>query len=210
MATIIHQKTKQKKPGIILMAGAYMLILLAMFILPFLMVPDQSLIRNTLSELGAQFSSYSWIMNSIFTVLALSSVISGWGCFEGFVFQRIILVLFGISLILASIFNHAPTDPDIQYNISEDGWHMYFICTSWLAFVILSFSTALILEDPSDRLLSIAAGITVLLLLLLTFEAENAAGIWQRLLFIISFGWMIYTFKTLNYSNNKNKIEPHY
>lgn len=197
MITISDQKTVQKKAGIIFLEGVYMLTLLAMFILPLFLVPDQSIIRNTLSDLGAQLSPYSWIMNSIFAALALSSVISGWRCFEGFVFQRIILVLFGISLILAAIFNHAPSDPDIQYNISEDGWHTYFACTTWLTFIILAFSNALILENPANRLLSIATGISVLLLILLTFEADMVAGIWQRLLFIIAFGWMIYTFKTM-------------
>ena len=201
MTLITFQKTERKKAGIILLAGVYLIMLLAMFILPLFIVPVQSKIRNTLSELGAQFSPYSWIINSIFAALAISSVISGWRCFEGFAFQRIILVLFGISLTLASIFNHAPANPDIQYNISEDGWHTYFASTTWLTFIILAFSTALILEKPSDRLLSVAAGISVLLLLLLTFEADKTAGIWQRLQFIISFGWMLYTFKTTNSKN---------
>lgn len=204
MTTISDQKTEQKKAGIIFLEGVYILMLLAMFILPLFIVPDQSIIRNTLSELGAQISPYSWIMNSIFTALALSSVISGWRCFEGFVFQRIILVLFGISLTLAAIFNHAPADPDIQYNISEDGWHTYFACTTWLTFIILAFSNALILENPSDRLLSAAAGISVIFLLLLIFEEDTVAGIWERLLFMISFGWMIYTFKTRNSCINRN------
>jgi Protein of unknown function (DUF998) len=198
MTTKIDQKTARKKAEIFFLAGVYILMILAMFILPLFLVPDQSIVRNTLSELGAQFFHYSWIMNTIFVALAFSSVISGWGCFDGFAFQRFLLVLFGTSLTLAAIFNHAPADPDIQYNISEDGWHTYFTCTTWLTFIILAFSTAMILERPVYRLLSIATGISVLLLLLLTFEAPKVTGIWQRLLFIISFGWMIHTFRIMD------------
>jgi hypothetical protein len=198
MTLIKEQKKEQKRPAIILLEGASVLLLLAMFILPFLSIPGYSVTVNTLSELGAQSSPGSWVMNLIFAALALTSVISGWECFEGFIFHRIILILFSVSLILAAVFNHAPVSPDVQYNIREGGWHSYFICTTWITFSILTFSTSLILEKPADRILSNAAGLSALLLMLLFSEADRTAGIWQRLLFIISFGWMIYTFKTLH------------
>jgi hypothetical protein len=184
----------KRKQGILMLSGAYVLMLNSMFILPLFMVPDQSILRNTLTELGAQSSPYSWIMNSIFAALALGSVTAGWGSFKGFAFQRIIIVLFGVFLTLSAILNHAPTDPDIKYNISEDGLHSYFTGTTWLTFVILTFSTVPVLEKSEDKLISIATGIAAIVLSLLMFEAEMAAGIWQRLLFIISFGWMIYCF----------------
>jgi len=189
----------KKKAKIILLEGAYILMLLAMFILPLFTLHDNSIIGNTLSELGAQFSPYSWIMNSIFVALAFSAVISGWGRYEGFVFLRIILVLFGISLVFSAFFNHAPGNPEIRYNIREDGWHLYFACTTWITFIILTFSTALMLEKQTDRLLAIITGISAVLLSLLASEADRTAGLWQRLLFIISFGWMIYTYKTIDY-----------
>jgi len=189
----------KKRRKIILLTGAYILMLLAMFILPLLMVPDHSMIRNTLSDLGAQYSAGAWIMNSIFVALAFSSVLSGWECFEGFVFHRIILILFGVSLILSAFYNHAPVNPEIHYNIREDGWHLYFACTTWITFILLAFSTSLMLEKQTDRLLALITGISAVLLSLLASEADRTAGIWQRLLFIISFGWMIYTYKTMDY-----------
>jgi hypothetical membrane protein len=191
-----EDKKMKKKTGIVLLTGACILMLSAMFILPFFRVPDHSIIRNTLSELGAQFSPYAWIMNSIFAALAVSSVISGWVCYEGFVFQRIILLLFGISLILASIFNHAPVSPATQNNIVEDAWHSYLITTTWLTFIILTFSTAVMQDKPAGRQWSVIAGIASMLLLLLFSEADQTAGLWQRLQFILSSGWMLYTFKT--------------
>lgn len=189
----------KRKAKIILLEGAYVLMVLAMFMLPLFIVPDHSVIKNTVSELGAQFSPYSWIMNSIFVVLALSSVISGWVCFKDFAFHRIILVLFGVSLVLSAFFNHSPVNPETGYNIREEGWHLYFACTTWITFILLAFSTALILEKNADRLLALITGISVMLISLLASEADQTAGIWQRLLFIISFGWMIYTFKTMEY-----------
>jgi hypothetical membrane protein len=198
MRTITDQKTGRRKAGIILFEGVYLLMLLAMFMLPFYIVPDYSIIRNTLSELGAQSSPASWIINSIFAALAIISVISGWRCFEGFVFHRIMLILFGVSLTLAAFYSQAHVINNIHYNISVDGLHSFFACTTWMAFIILAFSTALIQEKQADRNLAISTGLSAIFLSLLVSEADKTAGIWQRLLFIISFGWMIYTFRTMD------------
>lgn len=189
----------KKNSRIMVLTATYILTLLVMVILPSFSVPEYSIIRNTISELGAQFSPYSWIMNSVFVSLALGSLIAGWGYFEGFVLHRIVLLLFCTSLTLTAFFNHAPVNPDIQYNVREAGWHAYFACTAGLSFIILSIATSFILERQQDRVLSIAAGISALFLSVLMSEADLLAGIWQRLMFIISFGWMIYNFKTKEY-----------
>ena len=189
----------KKKAKINLLAIACILMLLAMFILPQFMGPDHSIIRNTLSDLGAQNSAGAWIINSILVALAFSSVISGWGFYKGFVFNRVILVLFGVSIFLSALFNHAPVNPEIPYNIIEDGWHKYFACITWIFFAILAFSTALMHKKQTDRSLAFMAGISAVSLSLLSSEAAQTAGIWQRLLFIISFGWLIYTLKTTDY-----------
>lgn len=186
---------KRNKEILILLA-AYVLLLLVMFILPVYSTPEYSIISNTLSQLGAQNTPNAWIMNFTFVTLGIGSIISGWRYFEGFAFQRLFLVLFGISLTLAAFFNHAPVNTLVQYNILEDGWHSYFIFTAGMTFVILTVSSTFILENQKDRLLATAVGASVILLSILTSEVAHAAGVWQRLLFIISFGWMIYTFKS--------------
>jgi len=186
----------KKNKEILILEAAYCLLLLVMFILPVYSTSEYSIIRNTLSQLGAQNTPNAWIMNFTFMSLGIGSIITGWRYFEGFAFQRLFLILFGISLTLTAFFNHAPVNNLIQYKIQEDGWHSYFIFTAVLTFVILTFSTAFILEKQSDRLLTAAAGVSVIFLSILISEVPNAAGVWQRLLFIISFGWMIYSFKS--------------
>lgn len=184
---------------VIVLAAAFVLILLLMFVLPLFSVPDYSFIRNTICELGAQYSPYAWIMNFTFVFLAIGSVIAGWAYYEGFTLHRIVLVLFGIFLTLMAFFNHAPIDPYIRNNITEAGLHAYFACTAVFSFTILSIATSFIMERPHKRLLAIAAGVSVILLSVLTSESDQLAGVWQRLIFIISFGWMIYNFRTREY-----------
>jgi hypothetical membrane protein len=181
---------------IVLLTANYILLLLVMFILPLFTAPGYSISRDTLGELGAQFTPHAWIMNFVFVSLSLCSVIAGWRYFEGSFIHRIVLVLFGISLALSAFFNHAPLNHEIKYNIIEDGWNIYFTGTASLSFIILSIATSLILEKQHDRLLAIAAGISAIIISILTTEADQYAGIWQRLMFIISFGWMIYIFRS--------------
>ena len=186
----------KRNKEILTLVAAYVLLLLVMFVLPYFSAPEYSIIRNTLSQLGAQNTQNAWIMNFTFVSLGIGSVIAGWRYFEGFAFQRLFLILFGISLTLAAFFNHAPVNPLIQYEISEDGWHSYFIFTAGLTFVILTVSSTFIIENHTDRLLAAGAGLSVILLSALMTEVAQAAGVWQRLSFIISFGWLIYCFKT--------------
>ena len=182
--------------GIWVLTAACLLALTGMFMLPLLGVPTHSVTKNTLSEFGAQLTPHAWIMNFIFISLAWGSLMAGWRYYEGFMLHRILLVMFGTSLALMAFFNQAPLRPDIPYNITEDGWHAYFSCTTGLSFVLLSIATSLILERPRGRFMAIASGIAVIFLSLLMAEADRLAGIWQRLIFIIAFGWMIYNFKT--------------
>jgi hypothetical membrane protein len=185
----------KRNKEISILVAAYSLLILVMFILPFYSTPEYSIIKNTLSQLGAQNAPNAWIMNFTFMSLGIGSIIAGWRYFEGFAFQRLFLILSGISLTLAAFFNHAPVNTLIQYKISEDGWHSYFMFTTGLTFVILTVSTAFILEKKTDRLLTTAAFVTVIFLSVLMSEVARMAGVWQRLFFIISFGWMIYSFK---------------
>jgi len=197
MISLKNHKTKQRNNAIILLTGIYILMLLAMLILPFFMVNNYSILRNTISELGAHSLLVSWIMNSIIAALAVSTVISGWTCFEGLIFNRTILILFGISITLAAFFNNAPVNPDKSINVTKNVWHFYFLCNGWLSFIILAFATASVLEKHRDRLLALLAGFSVLFLLILVYEAKSTGGVWQKLQFIISFGWMIHAFRSL-------------
>jgi hypothetical membrane protein len=184
---------------ILILVAAYTLMLLVMFILPFYSAPEYSIICNTLSQLGAQNAPNAWIMNFTFVSLGTGSIIGGWKYFEGFVFQRLFLILFGLSLSLAAFFNHAPINTLTQFQISEDGWHSYFIFITGLTFIIMTVSSALIPEKQAERHLTIITGIAAIFLSVLMTRAPQLAGVWQRLFFIISFGWMIYSFRARDF-----------
>ena len=166
-----------------------------MFILPFYSVDSYSILKNTTSHLGAQNESNAWIMNVTFVLLGLTSIISGWNFYKGLCFHRIILILFGISLICAAYFQHGPIDSGIKYDIKEDKFHSLFSNITGFSFVVLAISTAFIVELRREKLIAIIIGFSATIFSILMFEIEDLMGIWQRLIFISSFGWMIHLFR---------------
>lgn len=184
----------KRESRILLLTGAYLLMLLVMFILPFRM-PGYSIVINTVDDLGAQAAPYAWMMNFTFIFLAAASLVAGWPYFEGHIFHRSILVFSVISLVLSAVLNHAPLDPHISNNVTESGLHEYFSCSAVFSFAILCIATCIILERRLNKLLAAGSGLSAIILLILTAESNHLAGIWSRLLLIIAFGWMIYCFK---------------
>jgi hypothetical protein len=170
-----------------------------MFILPIFSFPEYSIKVNTMYDLGAQSAPHAWIMKFTFIFLAAGSVLTGWSHYESFLFHRIVLVLFGISLTLSAIMNHTPANGDIPYDMTEAGLHEYFACAAKFSFIILSISSGFIRERQSDRILAVAVGLSAIILSVLTSESVHLSGIWHRLLIIISSGWMLYNFNTTEY-----------
>ncbi len=197
------RKRSAQKIGLAVLSVTYILMLPAMFLLHFLIAPDHSIFVNTPYDLAFQAPSAAVILNLIFVVLAIGLVITGWGCYNGLLFQRIFLLLFGLSVIMAALVSFHEMVNNVPQYQGKYGWYSYFITTAWLTFIILALSTSPILSNMSDRLISVLAGISGLFLTILVYEAEFATGFWQRLLFIISFGWMIYTFRLLNHPGQK-------
>ncbi|MCB0280037.1 MAG: DUF998 domain-containing protein [Calditrichaeota bacterium] len=172
----------------------YLLMLLTIFILPFYSVETYSIMRNTTSELAAQQTINAWIMRTIFVLLALASIWAGWIYLERFWFQRICLLCFGISLLMTAVYSHAPIDRNLAYNISEDEWQSLFASITGFLFTLLAVSIAFIHKQRFAVYLSLLIAFVATLLSLLMFSVIEFSGIWQRLIFILSFGWLIYEF----------------
>lgn len=175
---------------------SYVILILVMFVLPFFSEENYSILRNTTSQLGAQKTTNAWIMNITFAMMGLASIYAGWQHYQVYWFHKIMLLLFGLSLVFAGIFSHAPLDKDLVFSIREDEIHSIFASLTGFGFTVLAISTAFIKRDKSQMILPIAIGLLATLLSLMMFSIEAYAGIWQRLIFICSFGWMIYEFKS--------------
>lgn len=178
------------------LSASYILFLIATTILAVLSHYGYSISGSAISEQGAHETLSSWIMNSIMVLLAVTSVVAGWDYYEDFMFHRIILVLFGATVLMAVIFNPALSDSPVRNSSTYTAWYSYFLTTAALSFIILSFSTALILEKKRERVLTVAAAVSTLIISFLLPESERSGGLWQKVIFIIAFGWMVFTFNS--------------
>lgn len=173
---------------------SYLIMLLVIFILPYFSFPEYTIIRNTSSHLGSQLAPNAAIMNATFFLLGFASIIDGWRVLRSFWFHKITLVVFGCSLIACAYYQHAPIIKEIPYDIQEDKLHSIFANLTGMSYVIFAIASSFVVRDWFQKILAIIVGIIVTLLSILMFEVEELMGIWQRLIFIISFGWMVFIY----------------
>jgi hypothetical protein len=194
----IEPSKKQKTPLLMklkVFISAYLFLILVMFLLPFFTEQGYSIIRNTTSQLGAQHTQNAWLMNFTFALMGLSSIYAGWTHYHEYWMHKILLLSFGLSLVLTAIYSHAPINALVSYSIREDELHSLFASTTGFSFTLLAIATGFIKQGTKNKLLPIAIGIIATLLSMMMFTIENYMGIWQRMIFIVSFGWLIYEFK---------------
>jgi len=171
---------------------AYILMLLVMFILPFFSVDEYSILKNTTSHLGAQGAPYAWVMNVVFAMLGTATIVDGWGRLSNFWLHKAALVVFGTSLFLTAFFQHAPIVPDIGFNMLEDDLHSIFATITGFSFTFFAIASAFIESTRRRKIIAAGVGITATLLSMLIFNVAELAGVWQRMMFIIVFAWLVY------------------
>jgi len=172
----------------------YLILLLVIFILPFYSVESYSILQNTTSHLGAQHAPYAWVMNTTFILLGIGSILGGWPYLKGYGFHKLVLLLFGFSLIGAAIYQHAPIIDGVAFDAKEDWMHSLFSSLTGASFTIFAMSATFILKNRTAKILALSIGVLAVLLTILIFTVPEFRGIWQRVLFLAAFGWLIILF----------------
>ncbi len=170
-------------------------LLLTIFILPFYSAEGYSIMKHTTSHLGAQNSPNAWIMNTVFFLLGITCILESWLHLKRFWFHKTLLIIFGSGLILVAFFQHAPIIGGIPYSILEDTVHSIFATVVGASFTVFAFSAAYIENTTRRRVLALGVGFVAIVLSMLMFSVADLAGLWQRIMFIISFIWLIFFFE---------------
>jgi uncharacterized membrane protein YidH (DUF202 family) len=101
------------------------------------------------------------------------------------------LVIFGIGMIASAIWHHDPIDPALGRNAIDDGRHSIAATVVGIAFTLAVL--AQLAQDGwprRDRLSWLALAASTLLPVAMALWPD-AAGLWQRLMFLISFAWLL-------------------
>ncbi|MBE0685244.1 MAG: DUF998 domain-containing protein [Anaerolineaceae bacterium] len=177
-----------------LILPVYIILLLVMFILPYFSAEGYSILSNTTSQLGAQNTPNTWIMNITFGLLGLVCIWEALRYLENYWFQKILLIFFGVGLIFTAIFQHAPITEGVPYNLLEDQIHSVSASMVGFSFTLFSFSIAFIEKTNKRRIVALFMGFLATGFSLLMFSITDLTGVWQRLMFTASFAWIIFFF----------------
>ncbi|HPT79084.1 MAG TPA: DUF998 domain-containing protein [Candidatus Atribacteria bacterium] len=169
----------------------FLLLLPVMIILSFFSADTYSIIRNTTSHLGAQGAPNAWIMNMTFILVGISCILEAWLHLRRYWFLLLLLCIFGLNLVLVGIFSHAPIVEGAVYDALEDRLHSIFASIAGFSFTAFAISSAFIEKTTRHRAADMSVGLTAALLSLLMACLPDYAGLWQRVLFTVSFIWLI-------------------
>lgn len=176
---------------------ACLLLLIVMFILPFHSAESYSIVRNTTSHLGAQNTPNAWVMNSIFALAGASCVVEAWLHLGKFWFHKLLLSIFGLSLLLTGNFQHAPIAAGVPFDGVEDQLHSIFATAVGFSFTVLAISTAFIEKTKRQRITDLSVGIAATMLSALMSYLPEYSGVWQRAIFVMAFTWLVFVLERM-------------
>ena len=176
----------------------YFIMIIVIIVLPFYSYENYSIISSTTSQLGAQQTTNAWIMNVTFILLGLSTLFETLRKVKNNWISRSLLIIFSIGLIASAFFSHMPIEENITYNTLEDSIHSFFATLVCFMFTLTAFSALLTNMNRKQKTISIIVGIGATILSGLMFLFEDYMGIFQRLIFISSFLWLV------SFLENKN------
>ncbi len=183
----------------------YGMMILAAFLLPFFSDPEYLMLENTLSELGAQNTPNNWIMNFIFILLGLITFINGFKVLDGFQLQVLVLLIFCVSLVLTAMFMHAPIDRGVVYDSFQNEMHSVFSTITGISFCTYCLVVSFITRWKKQKLLAISVGILVFIVSYLMVVHSDYRGLYERGVYIIAFGWILYSYKFYEYVFTKKE-----
>lgn len=167
----------------------FILFLTVSLLLPFFSFEGYSVISNTTSHLGAQGSPYAWVMNTVFILLGIMAILHTWK--TRFLYIRIFGLIFGLSLTLTGIFQHAPLVESLHVNQFHDMLHSFFATTTGFSFTFFAASHAFI-SRGTQRRAAITLAVIAVAVPLIMFGIPSVMGITQRFMFIAAFYWLFF------------------
>lgn len=172
-------------------AFSYVLLIAVIWILPFYSFEGYSLTENSISELGAQNVPRAWIMNLTIALVSLSTFALGTKAYKLKSGQLIALYFFSISFFLTGYFQLAGSQTALYlYDYTQDSLHSIFSLVTGFAFCIFCLFLIWVLKLDKHKVQTSITIIVILALSYLIFAFPKMGGIFQRILFMIAFGWL--------------------
>ena len=182
---------------------AYALLVATMFVLPLFSFEGYIITKNTISELGAQKTPGNWFANSSIILLSFAVVLLGTQQLRPYWKQLSALYFFSICLFFTGVYQLAGLDAHSYiFNYTDDAIHSVFSMLTGFAFCLFCFTFIFIVEKRNHKWQTFAAFALAMILPLLMFQYPEYRGIYQRILFLGAFGWLLYAISSYTLKKN--------
>lgn len=151
--------------------------------------------QNTISELGAQNYQHAWVMRA--GLVSFGTLIGGsalWRLNENNWMQMLPLAIYGASMAVTGFFSAPPFEKGVRFSAKEAATHSLFANLAGFALTTAILATAATCPDPQVQKLHYTASAFVLASSLLFKINPTYQGVWQRVLWTGSLGWIGWTF----------------
>jgi len=182
--------------------------ILAAIIIAHLLVPaPYTWTQNTISALAAQGYEQAWIMCLGF--IGFGALISIGATRRAVANPRrnwpeIGILLYGLAVLLTGVFSTAPFQPGVDYSQSEARLHSILATSAGITISLAMLLCGLLEQRRAPRIVHLSALALTLLLSSLFGAFPAVAGITQRSLYIVGFGWLVYLDTIVNTESDKN------
>ncbi|HSS66619.1 MAG TPA: DUF998 domain-containing protein [Gammaproteobacteria bacterium] len=177
-------KSSATLPGVIVA-------LIAIAVGPYFTAPGYSSVTHAISELGAQGAPNSWIMNAGFFAYGLGVLIDAVRRLRTSPFVAVAFMVFGLAMIMNAVFSHRPIDHELLYDVRADTLHSLFATVVGFSFTFGALAQSFIERYRWRRLCCYAAAAAAVILPLGMLQFPGIQGVLQRLMFGISFAWLV-------------------
>ncbi len=160
---------------------------------------------NTISDLAAQNYNYAWIMRVGFIGFGLllnMGILFKFYQTKSINSPDVLIMIYGLAILCSGFFSTMPFDGSKDYSIMADKLHSLFAQTAGIALSI-GILVYLLLSHGNEKLIHFSFLVSVIGISALFGLSKNGTinidyGIIQRLLYLVSFIWLLLTYNILN------------
>ena len=154
---------------------------------------------NTISDLAAQGLPNQWMMQVGFIgfglLLNIGFVRKSAAAHKLF-FPDVLIMLYGLAVLMSGIFSARPFLADVSYSVQEDALHSFFAQTAGILFSLGILYRLIVAPSPQEKLfhlvfLVLVMGTSMLFMLDETSAVAIGRGLIQRVLYLVSFVWLL-------------------
>lgn len=171
------------------------------FLLPQHSFLGYRILHNSISQLGGQWHPYAWVMNIFGFMLMGFGIILLYQKIHMSVLSKILVLVFGFSMIAVGLFQHEPVAGYGINNVFESNMHSIIANVMGAAITIFAISLGFDKKVTGQyRIVAFIAALISSLFSLTMVALPDYYGLTQRLMFILILVWLFYAAQARNRS----------